>query len=68
VKFIILLHKVLYHYVTLFDVYERATNPDLLEERIEDGIQRFEKIDYVLVEMCSYMGHESLPLSALRSG
>jgi hypothetical protein len=41
-------------------VYECATNPDLLEERIDDGIQRFEKIDYVLVEMCSYMGHESL--------
>jgi TraM recognition site of TraD and TraG len=60
VKFIILLHKVLYGYVTLFDVYECAINPDLLEKRIEEGIQRFERTDYVLVEMCSYMGHESL--------
>ena len=33
VKFIILLHKVLYDYVTLFDVYECAINPDLLEHR-----------------------------------
>ena len=30
----ILLHKVLYHYVTLFDVYECAINPDLLKSRI----------------------------------
>ena len=31
VKFIIQLHKVAYDYVTLFDVYECAINPDLLE-------------------------------------
>jgi hypothetical protein len=30
-KFIILLHKVAFDYVTLFDVYECAINPDLLE-------------------------------------
>ena len=33
-KFIILLHKVLYDYVTLFDVYECAINPDRLAEKI----------------------------------
>jgi len=35
VKFIILLHKVLYDYVTLFDIYEGAINPGLLEQRIK---------------------------------
>src|ERR1700736_2355744 len=37
VKFIILLHKVLYDYVTLFDVYECAINPNRLEEKIRGG-------------------------------
>lgn len=37
VKFIILLHKVAYDYVTLFDVYECAISPPLLEERIEEA-------------------------------
>ena len=39
VKFIILLHKVAYDYVTLFDVYECAISPPLLQERIEDAKQ-----------------------------
>ena len=34
VKFIILLHKVAYNYVTLFNVYECAISPPLLEQRI----------------------------------
>jgi hypothetical protein len=34
VKFIILLHKVAYGYVTLFDVYQWAISPPLLEQRI----------------------------------
>jgi hypothetical protein len=34
VKFIILLHKVAYEYVTLFDVYQCAISPPLLEQRI----------------------------------
>lgn len=37
VKFIILLHKVAYDYVTLFDVYECAISPPLLEERIHQA-------------------------------
>ncbi len=37
VKFIILLHKVAYDYVTLFDVYRCAISPPLLEERIEEA-------------------------------
>jgi len=37
VKFIILLHKVAYDYVTLFDVYECAISPPLIEERIREA-------------------------------
>ena len=37
VKFIILLHKIAYDYVTLFDVYECAISPALLAECIEDA-------------------------------
>ncbi len=37
VKFVILLHKVLDDYVTLFDVYHGAINPDLLEQKIKEG-------------------------------
>jgi len=33
VKFVILLHKVLYDYVTLFDVYQGAINSEVLEEK-----------------------------------
>jgi hypothetical protein len=34
VKFIILLHKIAYDYVTFFNVYECAISPALLEQRI----------------------------------
>jgi len=37
VKFIILLHKVAYDYVTLFNVYECAISPPLLEQRIQEA-------------------------------
>jgi hypothetical protein len=37
VKFIILLHKIAYNYVTLFNVYECAISPPLLEERIREA-------------------------------
>ncbi len=37
VKFIILLHKVAYDYVTLFNVYECAISPPLLEQRISEA-------------------------------
>jgi hypothetical protein len=37
IKFIILLHKVAYDYVTFFDVYECAISAALLKERIEDA-------------------------------
>jgi hypothetical protein len=50
VKFIILLHKVLYDYVTLFDVYACAINPALLQRKIEEGEARFEG-EYLLVDV-----------------
>jgi len=37
VKFIILLHKVAYDYVTFFDIYQCAISPPLLEERIQEA-------------------------------
>ncbi len=60
VKFIILLHKVLDDYVTLFDVYECAINPQLLEQRIEGGRRRFEENRYVLVDMATYLDRGAL--------
>ena len=43
VKFIILLHKVAFDYVTLFDVYECAINPELLESRIKEAERRLDR-------------------------
>jgi hypothetical protein len=45
VKFIILLHKVAFDYVTLFDVYECAINPELLESRIKEAERRLIEAD-----------------------
>ncbi|MCU1325342.1 MAG: hypothetical protein JWN34_712 [Bryobacterales bacterium] len=56
VKFVILLHKVLFDYVTLFDVYECAINPKRLEAGIEMGQHRF-AAKYVLVEKDIYLAH-----------
>ena len=50
VKFIILLHKVLYDYATLFDVYACAINPQLLQRKIEEGEARFEG-EYILIDV-----------------
>jgi len=49
VKFIILLHKVAFDYVTLFDVYECAINPDLLESRIKKAERRLIEADSALL-------------------
>jgi hypothetical protein len=58
VKFIILLHKVNYDYVTLFDVYECAINPDKLEMKIKEGEQLFQTEEYVLVSDAEYMARD----------
>src|SRR5262249_24983800 len=59
VKFIILLHKVAYDYVTLFDVYESAISPDVLERKIQDGERRLEERYFVLVSPDDYMANVS---------
>ena len=41
VKFIILLHKVVDDYVTLFDVYACAINPDAIAAKLAEGEARF---------------------------
>jgi len=55
VKFIILLHKVAFDYVTLFDVYECAINPHLLESRIKEAERRLIEADSVLLSKEEYL-------------
>jgi len=59
VKFIILLYKVLYDYVTLFDVYEGAINPELLEQKIREG-ERLAQAQYLLISLEDFMAHREL--------
>ena len=60
-KFIILLHKLLYDYVTLFDVYECAINPKRLEERLQEG-ERLLSAEFLLVDPEDFMNHPELEL------
>jgi len=60
VKFIILLHKSVYGYVTLFDVYECAINPDTLAQRVAEGEALFEPGEYLLVAMEDYSKNADL--------
>jgi len=57
VKFIILLHKVAYDYVTLFDVYECAISPDILDRKIKEAERRILEACYVLVSRPVYLQH-----------
>jgi len=59
VKFVILLHKVLYNYVTLFDVYQGAINPDLLEQKIQEGERLFES-EFVLIGIDAFLADPEL--------
>ena len=52
------MHKVNYDYVTLFDVYECAINPDKLEMKIKDGERLFQTQEYVLVPDAEYVGRQ----------
>jgi hypothetical protein len=61
VKFIILLHKVLDDYVTLFDVYQGAINPAYLEDRIKEGEQRFAS-EFLLIGMETFLAHRELEM------
>jgi hypothetical protein len=57
VKFIILLHKVAFDYVTLFDVYECAINPDSLQSKIKEAERRLIEADSVLLWEEEYLKH-----------
>jgi TraM recognition site of TraD and TraG len=59
VKFVILLHKVLDDYVTLFDVYHGAINPDLLEQKIKEGETRF-AAESLLIGIDVFLTHQEL--------
>jgi TraM recognition site of TraD and TraG len=59
IKFVILLHEVLYDYVTLFDVYQGAINPALLEEKIKEGEARF-VADSLLIGIEDFLAHPEL--------
>src|ERR1700676_4144021 len=59
VKFIILLHKVAYDYVTLFDVYECTISNDVLERKIQDAERRIEERYFLLVTPEDCMTHVS---------
>jgi hypothetical protein len=55
VKFIILLHKVAFDYVTLFDVYECAINPEALEKKIAEAERRLLEADSALLSKEEYL-------------
>ncbi len=60
VKFIIQLHKVAYDYVTLFDIYECAINPDLLESRIQEA-ERLQSIQkHCVISKEAFLEHKHL--------
>src|SRR5207245_1968748 len=59
VKFIILLHKVLYDYVTLFDVYQGAINPELLEQKIKEG-ERISESECLFISFDDFMADREL--------
>jgi hypothetical protein len=59
-KFIILVHRILFDYVTLFDVYECAINPELLKSRIELGEAAMGSTKVAVVDPAIYMSFEGL--------
>lgn len=54
VKFIILLHKVVYDYVTLFDVYECSISPARIERKINEGDKLFTGKEYIFLPSDAY--------------
>jgi hypothetical protein len=60
VKFIIQLHKVAYDYVTLFDIYECAINPELLESKIQDAEEKLKGRNYLVIADEDFRSHPEL--------
>jgi hypothetical protein len=57
VKFIIILHKVGFGYVTLFDVYECAISPEVLERKIQEAEDRITGQLFVVISRSVYIEH-----------
>jgi hypothetical protein len=57
VKFIILLHKVAFDYVTLFDVYYCAISPEVLEQRIKQAEEMLLDRHFILIPKAVYQEH-----------
>jgi hypothetical protein len=60
IKFIILLHKVVDDYVTLFDVYACAINPERLARKIEEGDRLFALEEVIVIEEEIYLANAAL--------
>src|ERR1700730_15180076 len=60
VKFIIQLHKIAYDYVTLFDVYECAINPQLLEKRIHEAERMLQSRTSCVITAQAFLDHQDL--------
>jgi hypothetical protein len=60
VKFIIQLHKVAYDYVTLFDVYECAIDPGLVERKIHETEQLLQGRHSLAVSDALFRAHPEL--------
>jgi hypothetical protein len=57
VKFIIILHKVGFGYDTLFDVYECAILPEILERKIQQAEDRITGQHFVVISRSVYIEH-----------
>jgi hypothetical protein len=60
VKFIILLHIVVDDYVTLFDVYACAINPERLAAKINEGDRRYTRDECLMLDEEVYIAHRDL--------
>ena len=59
-KFVILLHRLLYDYVTLLDVYECAINPELLKYRVEQAESALHADEVAAVDVTVYLAVDGL--------
>jgi hypothetical protein len=57
IKFIIILHKIGFGYVTLFDVYESAISPEVLERKIKEAEQSILGRSYLAVSRDEFQLH-----------
>jgi hypothetical protein len=60
VKFIILLHRVAFDYVILFDVYHCAISPELLQQRIQQAEGLLFDQHFVAISKAAYEGDISV--------